>query len=125
MNTLHTTYNLPDNNFIYFPDMKLRANIRIKENSIAARIAAWKLQAGSVALVLGNTIHLYNVSKKEFLQHHSWVKHELKHIEQFRQHGLMLFICKYLLESIQHGYYNNRFEKEAREAETSSEILRF
>jgi len=99
--------------------MKLPANIRIKENSFAARIAAWKLKSGSVALVLGNTIHLYNVSTKEFLQHHCWVKHELKHIEQFRQHGFILFICKYLLESVKHGYYNNRFEKEARESETS------
>ena len=42
--------------------MNLPPGIKIKENSFAALIAAWKLNADSVALVLGSTIHLYNVS---------------------------------------------------------------
>lgn len=82
-----------------------------------ARIAAWKLGTDAVAFVLGSTIHLHNVSKEEFLSHAKWVKHELKHIEQFREHGYYRFIWKYLLESIRKGYYNNRYEREAREAE--------
>ena len=99
--------------------MKLPTNIRIKENSFAARIAAWKLNAGSVALVLGNTIHLYNVSEKEFLRHITWVKHELKHIEQFREYGTVNFLFRYFYEWLKKGYFNNRFEIEAREAEKS------
>ncbi len=100
------------------PGKKLADNsFSIKENSWLAGIAAKKLQAASVAMVLGNTIHLYNTSKEEFLKNEKWVKHELCHIRQFRQHGYIGFIVKYLWESIRKGYYNNKFEVEARAAE--------
>ena len=96
---------------------KLPSSVKIKENSLAARIAAWKLGSDNVALVLGNTIHLYNFSKEDFLRDKCWLAHELKHIKQFQQHGTFMFLCKYLVEWIKHGYFNNRFEIEAREAE--------
>ena len=89
----------------------------IKENSWLAKIAAKKLKANAVAMVLGNTIHLHNTTKSAFLQDEKWVKHELCHIRQFKQHGYVGFISKYLWESIRKGYYNNRFEVEARKAE--------
>ena len=92
---------------------------RIKEHSRLAKLAAWKLGATSVAFVLGHTIHLYNVSKKEFLQDEAWLRHELCHVRQFEQHGFFSFIVKYLWESIRHGYYNNKYEAEARRAEKS------
>jgi Domain of unknown function (DUF4157) len=97
--------------------MKLPEKVKIKENSLSARIAAWKLNTRAVALVLGNTIHLHHVSKENFLQDKRWVAHELKHIEQFQQYGYLIFLCKYLIEWIKRGYFNNRFEMEAREAE--------
>ncbi len=93
------------------------AGIRIKENSFLARIAALKLRSGSVAMVLGRTIHLHNVSSEEFLKETRWVKHELCHVQQYKQHGFVPFLAKYLWESIKHGYHNNKFEVEAREAE--------
>jgi hypothetical protein len=89
----------------------------VKENSWLAGIAAKKLGTGSVAMVLGKTIHLHNTSKKDFLQDENWLKHELCHVQQFNQHGYWGFILKYLYESIRHGYYNNKFEVEARKAE--------
>lgn len=89
----------------------------IKENSFLARIAAKKLGADAVAMVLGKTIHLHNSSKEEFLQNKQWLKHELCHVRQFKQYGFTGFIVRYLIESIRHGYHNNRFEIEAREAE--------
>lgn len=92
-------------------------NFNIKENSWLAKIAAKKLGAASVAMVLGNTIHLHNASKHDFLQNEKWVKHELCHLQQFRQHGYVGFIAKYIWESIWKGYYNNKFEVEARAAE--------
>ena len=95
------------------------AFFNIKENSWLAKIAAKQLRTGSVAMVLGNTIHLYNTSKEEFLQNKTWLRHELCHIQQFRQHGLVGFIVKYVWESIKKGYYNNKFEVEARKAEGS------
>ena len=90
---------------------------KIRENSFIARIAAWKLKADSVAIVVGNTIHLHNTSRERFLANASWVKHELCHIQQYKTHGFFPFLYKYIRESIRSGYYNNKFEVEAREAE--------
>ncbi len=91
----------------------------IKENSWMAAIAAKKLQATSVAMVLGKTIHLYGSSKEDFLADECWLKHELCHIKQFKEHGYVMFLIKYLWESIKVGYRNNKYEVEAREAENS------
>lgn len=92
-------------------------NFKIKESSLLAKVAAWKLRSSSVAIVLGNTIHLYNVSSEEFLSNERWVKHELCHIQQFQRYGYINFIARYLAESIRKGYYNNKYEVEARAAE--------
>jgi len=89
----------------------------IKENSWLAKIAAKKLHTKTVAMVLGSTIHLYNCSKEDFLNNERWLNHELCHIRQFTQHGNFLFTIKYLYESIKVGYYNNKYEIEARAAE--------
>jgi hypothetical protein len=70
-----------------------------------------------VALTLGHTIHLHNARVEEFRAHRSWVLHELKHVEQFRRYGFWLFLMLYTAECVRKGYYNNRFEVEAREAE--------
>ena len=92
-------------------------NYTIKENSWLAKIAAKKLGTQNVAMVLGKTIHLYNVSATDFLKDETWVKHELCHIKQFKEHGYFMFLIKYLYESMKHGYYNNKYEVEARAAE--------
>ncbi|MBS1509760.1 MAG: DUF4157 domain-containing protein [Bacteroidetes bacterium] len=89
----------------------------IREQSWLAKIAARKLRTRQVAMVLGKTIHLHGVSEENFLQDERWVKHELCHIKQFQQYGYFGFITKYLWESWKHGYYNNYFEVQAREAE--------
>jgi len=91
---------------------------RIKENSLIAKIAAAKLKSGSVAIVIGSTIHLHRVSEKDFLKNEKWAKHEMCHIQQFKKFGFFKFILKYLRESARVGYYNNRFEVEARKAES-------
>jgi uncharacterized protein DUF4157 len=93
------------------------AGIKIRENSPFARLGAWKLNTKRMAMTIGDTIHLHNTTRAEFLCDRRWVKHELKHVEQFRRHGLLNFLWKYLLESVREGYHNNRFEKEARAAE--------
>jgi hypothetical protein len=89
----------------------------IKENSWIAKLAAKKLKSENVAIVIGKTIHLYHVSRQDFLNDDKWVKHEMCHIDQFEKHGFLNFIFKYLAESIKHGYYNNKYEIEARDAE--------
>ena len=40
----------------------------IKENSWIAKLAAKKLSSENVAIVIGKTIHLHNVSKEDFLK---------------------------------------------------------
>jgi hypothetical protein len=89
----------------------------IKENSFLAKIAAKKLRAESVAMVLGKTIYLYGTTKENFLKDEKWIKHELCHIKQYEEHGIILFLIKYLWESLKVGYYNNKYEIEARAAE--------
>ncbi|CAN5422634.1 hypothetical protein BH10BAC3_BH10BAC3_18700 [soil metagenome] len=97
----------------------LPANIKIKEDSVVAKLAAKKLKSDNVAIVFGTTIHLYGVTSHSFLLNDEWVKHELKHVAQFQQHGFVFFLAKYIWEWMRHGYYNNRFEIEAREAEVT------
>jgi hypothetical protein len=96
--------------------------VHIKENSFIAQIAAKKLRCRQVAIVIGNTIHLHNTSKKEFLSNLRWVRHEAIHLDQFRRYGKWRFIILYLLESVRKGYWNNRFEVEARAAELNEPI---
>ncbi len=93
-------------------------NVRIVEHSWVAKLAATKLNVRQVAMVLGNTIYLHNTSTEQFLHNQAWVKHEACHIRQFREHGYIAFLIKYLWESLLHGYHNNKYELEAREAET-------
>jgi hypothetical protein len=92
-------------------------NYFIKENSWIAKFAAIKLQSQQAAIVIGKTIHLYNTSEKQFLLNERWLKHELCHVKQFQENGYLIFIAKYLWESIKHGYRNNKYEVEARDAE--------
>ncbi len=92
----------------------MAAGARIQENSLLARIARWVLKSPNVAMVIGKTIHLSGVSKEDFLKDRYWVEHELCHIQQYKDNGLFRFLGKYLIESCRNGYYNNKFEAEAR-----------
>jgi hypothetical protein len=102
----------------------MKEHVRISENSWFAAIAAYKLGVPSVALTLGETIHLHNTSRSGFLADHRWVRHEMAHVEQFRRYGFWNFIFLYLLESLRNGYYLNKFEVEARAAENEIVITR-
>lgn len=97
--------------------------VRIKENSIIARIAAYKLGSKSVAMVIGKTIYLHNCSKEDFLNDQRWVNHELTHVKQYNELGLFRFLGLYLLETLKRGYEKNRFEVEARQEEKNTSLL--
>lgn len=97
--------------------MQLPDGVYIKENSWVAKLAAGKMRSENVAIVFGNTIHLHGVSRTYFLSRDNWVKHELKHVEQYKRYGYWTFLFKYLAEWVRKGYYNNKFEAEARAAE--------
>jgi len=91
--------------------------VRVKENSLIAGIAAKKLKVDKVAIVINRTIHLHNTTQEEFKNNEAWLRHELMHVEQYRQYGTIRFITLYLYESLIKGYKQNRFEIEARSAE--------
>jgi hypothetical protein len=82
------------------------------------------MRADKVAIVFGQTIHLYNTSRSVFLLNKDWVCHELKHVEQYRQNGFAGFLAKYLFEWIKKGYYNNKFEVEARAYEKDYSLMK-
>jgi hypothetical protein len=90
---------------------------KIVENSFLARIARFFFGSKQIAMALGNSIHLSGVKKQIFMSDRKWLIHELVHIEQYRKNGFLKFLLLYSLESIRHGYYENRFEIEARAAE--------
>jgi hypothetical protein len=97
--------------------------VKIKENSWLAKIAAGNLHCEKVAMVIGKTIHLHNSTKEEFLSNQRWVCHEVVHVKQYRELGYLKFIILYLLESFNKGYVNNKFEVEARHRERDVAIL--
>ena len=90
-------------------------NLRTWTNSPLARIARIVLGSKRVAMVVGQTVHLSGTSRAEFLADPEWVAHEQVHLRQYREHGLLPFLWKYLVESARVGYYHNRFEVEARD----------
>ena len=97
--------------------------VRIKENSWLAKIAARKLKCDCVAMVFGKTIHLYNSTREEFLKNQYWVRHEIAHVKQYKQLGVLKFLLFYLIETVKNGYEKNRFEIDARQKESDVSIL--
>src|SRR6266542_4548254 len=90
--------------------LMLAMKISIKEKSFIARIASKILHEKSVAVVIGKTIHLWNADKQNLLKNKKWLRHELVHIQQFRQYGFIKFLLLYSWETLKNGYYNNKFE---------------
>ncbi len=98
--------------------------VSVKENSWIAKLAAVKMNSEKLAIVFGSTIHLHNTRRNEFLQDKEWVCHELKHVEQYRQIGFARFLVSYLIEWVKSGYYNNKYEVEARESEKDEKLMK-
>ena len=100
----------------YFPMSEPTEFPRTWPNSPLARIARLVLgNKSNVAMVIGQTVHLSGATREEFLADAEWLAHERVHIRQFREHGFVPFLWKYLVESARVGYFNNKFEVEARE----------
>ena len=97
--------------------------IFIKPNSIRAKYAAIFMKEKSIAIVFGNTIHLWNCSCEDFLKNIPWLRHETAHVHQFKKFGVLRFYCLYLFEYFKKGYHKNKFEVEAREKEQDENIL--
>jgi Domain of unknown function (DUF4157) len=95
---------------------------QVKENSFWAKLAAKRLNSEKMAMVLGGTIHLHNTSTAELQHNRRWLRHELAHVRQSRKYGYLRFLLLYSIESIKNGYQQNKFEVEARNAETDDRL---
>jgi hypothetical protein len=97
--------------------------VRVKEGAWPARVAAKKLGYSQVAMVIGRTIYLHNTPVDIFRNSKKWVIHELKHVEQYERYGFFRFLWLYFREYMKNGYHQNKFEVEARQAETDDSLL--
>lgn len=104
-------------------DQNQKIVVRIIERSTLARLAAKKLGAKQIAMVFNKTIYLHNTSKQQFLANTAWLLHELKHVEQYQQHGFIRFLFLYMVESIKRGYKENKLEVEARKSEQDTTLM--
>jgi hypothetical protein len=102
---------------------KYKIEVKIKERSFVARLAALKLGTTNVAIVFGRTIFLYGATKQELLNDENWLKHELMHVFQYEREGFIRFLFKYVWLSIRYGYKRNPLELEAELAVNDKEIL--
>lgn len=99
--------------------MTKEESIKIVEKSWLAKLAALKLRSPKIAMAWGKKILLSGVSKEDFLADTKWLRHEREHLKQIEQLGFLKFLWSYTIESIKHGYHNNKFEIAARAAETN------
>lgn len=100
-----------------------KIKVRIRENAFIAALAAKKLGTSNIAVVFGHNIFLHNTSTEAFLQQKRWVLHEIQHVAQYRKYGFFPFLFLYIYECLKNGYPNNRFEIDARAAETNDALL--
>lgn len=103
--------------------MTIQRPVRLHENSLVARIAACRLKERSIAVTIGRHICLYGISRQNFIQDKNWVCHELAHVDQYLQYGILRFVFLYIKESIKNGYFNNHFEVDARSREGETILL--
>jgi hypothetical protein len=98
-------------------------SVYVQENSLIASIAARNLRSTTCALVIRNTVYLHGMTRHEFIQNPSLLRHEVEHIRQWQREGFWSFLAKYLWYSLRVGYYNNPFEVEARDSESDIDFL--
>lgn len=99
------------------PAELLPAQVVLRRGSLIPRIGGWFGRMGmpAAAVTLGRTI----VVNPNVLLSTRLLAHELTHVRQWREDAL--FPLRYTLASLRHGYVNNPYEVEAREAAAAFE----
>jgi hypothetical protein len=89
------------------------ARVIWRRGGIPVRIAGWFLgQRSAAAITLWRTVFLAPNAHVDV----ELLLHEFRHVQQFE--SSVSFPIQYLLESARRGYFDNRFEVEAREYAT-------
>lgn len=94
--------------------------VRLKTGTLVSKIAAVFMRPSkseALATTIGKTIHLHNITPEDFVQRQAFLRHELQHSIQY--HTISLFLLKYIWETVRHGYFQNRYEVEARVQSTA------
>ena len=94
--------------------------IRIIGNSWLAKVAARINGQETYAVTIGRTIFV-SCKKQDFFDKEWWVRHELTHVTQYQKLGVLRFLSLYVYYSVFHHHSENPFEKEAEDAEFSSD----
>lgn len=72
-------------------------------------------KASKVERIAGFTTFWHTVLiRPEYMESKTILAHELTHVQQIDNLGLINFTYQYLMESFKKGYRNNKFEVEAR-----------
>ena len=107
--------------FVVLASSSHSQKIRVVENSkiakIITRLSGYK---GRYGITFGKTVFV-NCTKDEFYAQPWWVRHELTHVRQYKEYGILGFLERYLCYSLFHKYDEIPFEKEAILAEWPTE----
>ena len=98
-------------------DIELPDGVVLREGALIPRIGGifGRLRGPAAAVTLGRTIIVRPGARIS----DSLLRHELVHVRQWSEDWF--FPLKYAVESMRHGYYENAYECEAREAEASAD----
>jgi hypothetical protein len=96
-------------------DVRVPDGVTVREGRLIPAIGGWLARMGqpAAAVTLRRTIIVHpgaTLTRRLLL-------HELEHVRQWREDPL--FPLRYTTETLRNGYWNNRYEQQAREAETS------
>jgi hypothetical protein len=97
----------------------LPARVGLRLNAWIPQIGGWLAgtRGPAAAVTLGHTIFVH----PRITLTRQLLVHELVHVRQWEADGL--FPLRYALEWVRRGYWNNRYEQEARAAEIDSDII--
>lgn len=90
--------------------------VKLKTNTIVSKIAHRLIRSfkgKAVASTIGTTIHLHNITPEDFIENRAFLRHEIQHVIQYQT--IRFFALKYIWETLKRGYFNNKYEVEARE----------
>lgn len=97
----------------------LPARVCLRANRWIPQVGGWLAgtRGPAAAVTLGHTIFVH----PRITMTRQLLVHELVHVRQWEADAL--FPLRYALEWVRRGYWNNRYEQEARAAEIDSDII--
>lgn len=77
--------------------------------------ALMRLTPGAIMMTVGNTIYVRDESMIDWssARDQAVLAHELRHVEQYQEYGMIGFLLRYTLDWLRNGYRGVRFEIDA------------